>query len=106
MISGIGFFQFVEDKWIDPIGSLEKQLREQRPARDSLIVLPEAFNFGADYKDNSPLPPRIPAREALAKIAQFSRCYGVVLVAGILIPENSASAARQRTAPYLETPGV
>jgi hypothetical protein len=84
VIRGIGFFQFVENQWGDPIGSLEEELRNSLPGRDFLIVLPEAFNLGADYNGKSPSPPRIPAKEALAQLAGFSRDYGVVFVTSVL----------------------
>lgn len=83
MIRGIGFFQFVENQWGDPIGSLEEQLNDKL-LRDFLIVLPEAFNLGADYNSKSPAPPRIPAKDALAQLGGFSRDYGVVFVTSVL----------------------
>jgi hypothetical protein len=56
MLTRIGFFHFVGRKsnedaedWEGPLGSLSRALSEYSAClRDSLIVLPEAFNIGRD----------------------------------------------------------
>jgi hypothetical protein len=87
VIGGLGFFHFVTNQWKDPLGSLESQLkknlRECLADRDFLIVLPEAFNFGADF--NGPhSPPGITAKDALIQLSEFSRKYGIVFVTSLL----------------------
>ena len=83
VIEGIGFFHFVANNWKHPLGSLECELKKNLRGRNFLIVLPEAFNFGADYNGEAKTP-KIPAERALRRLAHLSRKYGVVFVAGML----------------------
>jgi hypothetical protein len=92
MIGGVGFFHFVANQWKDPVGSLKHQLsREPRlerrlkdlPGRDFLIVLPECFNFAGNYRDNG-FEPKISANDALQQLADISREYRIVFIAGLL----------------------
>jgi hypothetical protein len=83
VIKGVGFFQFVASNWKHPLGSLECHLKKELPGPGFLIVLPEAFNFGADY-NGEVRTPRIPAERALRRLAHLSRKYGIVFVTGLL----------------------
>jgi hypothetical protein len=92
-IKRIGFFAFGSNDKSDPVGSLEIEL-EKKPEsqlKDSLIVLPEAFNSGADYKTS--VEPRIPATDVLRQLAKLSRDYGIVFIAGLLHAEKQYNSA-------------
>jgi hypothetical protein len=82
VLAGVGFFHFVENQWKDPLGSLETALEGCDCLDNRLIVLPEAFNVGANYREG--VLPTIPAKQALERLAEFSGKYGVVFVAGLL----------------------
>jgi hypothetical protein len=82
VLTGVGVFHFVEDRWRDPLGSLDAALSRCGSLEDRLIVLPEAFNLGADYNEGA--LPAIPARSALERLVEFSRRHRTVFVAGLL----------------------
>jgi len=102
MLQKIGFFRFVE-KYGEPFPQLEAALSGHGGAvGGSLIVLPEAFNYGGSYSLDPPHPPRISAVVALCKLAELSGRYRVVFVVGLLVPpRNSAYLIRADEKPLL-----
>ena len=61
-IKRIGFFHFGENNKADPVRSLEEEVARHSPSalKDSLIVLPEAFNArGGLYQPDPELDPDV-----------------------------------------------
>lgn len=81
-IRRIGYFHFVADRWRDPLGSLERELKELKSIRDALIVLPEFFNCGDQCNPGE--KPAIGASTCRSSLAGLSRKYGVVFVAALV----------------------
>jgi len=90
----IGFFAFVQND-LNPIDSLKSALQpfasSRYKIRDTLIVLPEAFNKAAPYH-NHPEPPRHNARSFLNRIADVAKRYEVAFVVGVLHDRKRNSA--------------
>src|SRR6185369_4206905 len=86
VVEKIGFFNFVE-KFDEPITVLSAEVEKERAnhpdrnIRNSLIVLPEAFNLGHAY--GSRLPP-LPACKVLGGLRQLAGVHGIAFVAGII----------------------
>ena len=80
MLQRIGFFHFVQDH-SDPITALQAQL-DLTDASHSLLVLPEAFNLGRQYRESGPCQyGRDSMIEALQKL---SRAADITFVTGLL----------------------
>jgi len=80
MLPRIGFFHFVQDH-SDPITALQAQL-DLTDASHSLLVLPEAFNLGRQYRESGPCQyGRDSMIEALQKL---SRAADITFVTGLL----------------------
>jgi predicted amidohydrolase len=95
-IRSVGFFHFASDFDGNPIESLEEALdqvlkKEQdarpdqidapKPFRDSLLVVPEAFNLRFGYLDRAL---RIIGSEIRDRLIDLSRRRGMALVVGLL----------------------
>lgn len=92
MLSKVGFFHFGEKGHKDPIGSLRSKLCESTKDRlaESLIVLPEAFNFPGDYWDSNNKAQLVPnVKDALEKIALH---FNVAFVVGLIDSDARSSA--------------
>lgn len=87
MIEGVDFFNLWRTVGDTRFGSLacglKRALKEKSREHTFLIVLPEAFNLGADYNGGIKTP-RIPAERALRWLAHLSRKHRVAFVAGLL----------------------
>ena len=93
MLTKIGFFQLSDDD-SEPFGSLTKALRarsEDTDVRDSLIVLPEAFNYGRSYCRDPGKKPKFTLDEAVKELAATSKELGVVFVVSLLDPPNNSA---------------
>ena len=93
MLRRIGFFQLCDDD-SEPFGSLTKALRarsEDTDVRDSLIVLPEAFNYGRSYCRDPGKKPKFTLDEAVKELAATSKELGVVFVVSLLDPPNNSA---------------
>jgi len=102
MITKIGLFHFVEN-YDQPICSLRGALSEcSKDVRDSLIVLPEAFNYGRSYSQDPYKESKLTQVEAANELAVLSRDHGVTFVVGLLDPpRNSAYLVRGLGEPVL-----
>jgi predicted amidohydrolase len=91
MITKIGLFHFV-DNYDLPVSSLRDALSAcSEDVRGSLIVLPEAFNYGRSYSRDPGHAPKIARTAAACELAVLSHNYGAIFVAGLLdLPRNSA----------------
>ena len=93
MLTKIGFFQLSDDD-SEPFGSLTKALRarsEDTDVRDSLIVLPEAFNYGRSYVRHPSKEPKFSLDESVKELATISKELGVAFVVSLLDPPNSSA---------------
>jgi predicted amidohydrolase len=93
MLTKIGFFQLSDDD-SEPFGSLTKALRarsEDTDVRDSLIVLPEAFNYGRSYYRDPSKEPKFSLDESVKDLATISKELGVVFVSSLLHPPSSSA---------------
>lgn len=89
MLAGVGHFHFVEE-YGEPIASLKTALAEHN-ARDFLLVLPEAFNFGRSYYDEPGRPPKFSAAEVLTNLCEVAGKRSVVFVVSLLDPPHSSA---------------
>jgi predicted amidohydrolase len=93
MLTRIGFFQ-LDDADSEPFDSLTKALRarsEDTDVRGSLIVLPEAFNYGRSYCRDPGKEPRFTPEESKKELATISKEGKVVFVASLLDPPYSSA---------------
>jgi hypothetical protein len=82
MLTKIGFFQLSDDD-SEPFGSLTKALRarsEDTDVRDSLIVLPEAFNYGRSYYRDPSKEPKFSLDESVKSRHHFKGTGGCICV--------------------------
>jgi predicted amidohydrolase len=84
MFERVGVFHFPE-RHHAPIPALKDALSQHPGVRNSLIVLPEAFNNGADYNDED-RPPRIDADLMRSELSAIANEHGLLFVAGLLAP--------------------
>ena len=68
----------------DPISSLNIALRSTQPKRGSLVVLPEAFNFGRLYSEAG--GPRVGKDQLIEDLQNKGRSSDLSFVVGILEP--------------------
>jgi predicted amidohydrolase len=93
IVERIGFFHFVEN-FGEPIPALRAAVEKERathPRRDishSLIVLPEAFNFGHTYDSGEPT---LPAHKILGGLRRLAGLRGLAFVAGILKSRSNSA---------------
>ena len=103
MIARLGFFRFIADG--NPLCLLEDALSSYGDSLPgSLVVLPEAVNYGKTYYLYDKDAPMLPPGDAARKLAALSRAYGVVFVAGLLDRQcrcNSAYLIRSQGEPAL-----
>ena len=86
----IGFFHFGSSQTKDPVGSLRAALltKGQNDLRNSLIVVPEAFNLCGGYHEaGRQIDPRI-----FGSLAQMSAEFEMAFVAGLIEPPGTSSA--------------
>jgi predicted amidohydrolase len=70
---------------------LEDALSKHSDIRNSLIVLPEAFNNGKVYYDTPCQEPRLSTPCALKQLATISKKLELVFVAGLLDPPHNSA---------------
>ncbi len=90
MVTRIGCFHFAE-RHDDPFSALRKAIGEHGDVRGSLIVLPEAFNYGKGYNEKPPEAPRCQATRAVNELTALATTLRVVFVVGLLNPPYSSS---------------
>jgi hypothetical protein len=85
VIDKLGFFHF-GNYWDDPVGSLRCALKGHAPEeiRDSLIVLPEAFNIGQHYWGQSDKPWSTD-EHVLDKLRRVCKDFSLSLLGGLII---------------------
>lgn len=96
----IGFFHFVRDH-ADPIAELRKALESLRVdecIRDSLVVLPEAFNIRKRYKERG--APNYD-RCIVSEIQQLSNEFQATFVVGLIIEEPERKLDPPHNSAYL-----
>jgi predicted amidohydrolase len=82
LIKRVGFFHFGDKEKADPVRSLEEEVAKHSTSalKDSVIVLPEAFNArGGLYQSDPDLHPH-----ALTRLQALSAKRGIVFVAGLI----------------------
>jgi len=81
-IRQVGFFHFGSMEKDDPVGSLEFEMAKYPEAqlRDSLLVLPEAFNARGGYYNAAPALDS----DALPRLQRISAERGIVFVAALV----------------------
>jgi predicted amidohydrolase len=82
-----GFFHFVHN-YAEPLVELRKALENRSECvRDSLIVLPEAFNIGKYYKEagNANHDP-----DVLTKLQTIAGEFHLTFVAGLIVKQNTS----------------
>lgn len=95
MIDAIGFFHLATGHDA-PIESLKTELRRCGNPRNTLLVLPEAFNNGKLYHQKPFMAPNIPAAVMLRELADLAVQSGITFVGGMLAPPfNSAFLVEQ-----------
>ena len=82
MFERIGVLHFPE-RHDAPICTLEDAISKHSNVRNSLIVLPEAFNNGEVYNGGD-CPPRIPADLMLRELSAIAKRHSLVFVSGLL----------------------
>lgn len=104
MTDKIGFFHF-GNYWNDPVGSLRCALKGHTPeeVRDSLIVLPEAFNIGQQYYDDSPEKPWNTKSAVQNRLRRICKDFGLSLLGGLII-EKPGDPYPPHSSAYLVTP--
>ena len=90
MFKQVGFFHFAKN-YQDPIGSLKNALSRHDDVRDSLIVLPEAFNNGRSYYDQPLMQPEFTCAEMVHELTRIGAGVGTAFVAGLLAPPQSSA---------------
>lgn len=92
-----GFFHFVEE-YDAPLPALIREFDKHPDIAGSLIVLPEAFNLGREYKINPCAegeirkPPKTSAKAMLKDLAQLAGARDVILVVGLIDDARHNSA--------------
>src|ERR1700680_1743010 len=84
MLQKIGFFHFGSTHSM-PKAALERALEEAGDAKNSLLVLPEAFNLGVSYRGEGE---RNFDRTVLTDLQELARRFAVAFVAGIVVRER------------------
>jgi predicted amidohydrolase len=88
--AGVGLFHFPVDHG-HPFECLESALAERKDVRNSLIVLPEAFNCGeAVFRDNASQRPLIDAGKVIEDLKAIAGRYDLVWVVGLLDPPHNS----------------
>ena len=90
MFTRVGFFHFAEN-YPEPLGGLEEALSKHADVRDSLIVLPEAFNNGRSYYDQPRMQPKFACSKTIGELARMGTIFGTAFVAGLLDPPHSSA---------------
>lgn len=96
-ITKVGFYN--PHKPGDPMPSLTGALRAKREeVKDSLLVLPEAFNIGTSYSRQSKIQqdPRI-----LSELQDLCTCFNICIVAGLIISSPTNPAGECYNSSYL-----
>src|SRR5579863_4312003 len=86
----IGLFHLAE-KHDDPFGSLTRAISKHANIARSLLVLPEAFNYGGVYHDNPPRGPTFASEETLQFLEGITRQHDTIIVVSVL--EGKANRA-------------
>lgn len=85
MFSRAGFLHFVELHH-DPLGVLDAELEAAGEVKESLIVLPEAFNLGRPYGSEPEKPCAFGRDFLIAALQTRSQKHSVTFIAGIIGP--------------------
>lgn len=91
MLKSIGFLNFVRD-YEEPFSFLKTALSESEiDVRDSLLVLPESFNYGRSLSRDQREAPKFPRAEAEHELKTLSHLYEVSFVVSLIeFRRNSA----------------
>ena len=99
MFDRVGFFHFGHGH-DDPIGSLRAALSDAGDVSDSLIVLPEAFNIGMQYRHNGGTPDCSP--RVLGHLRSIARACRIGFVAGLVIDDAVGVTPPYSSAYYID----
>ena len=101
MIDKIGFFSLLRE-YEQPFELLQEAIHGCADGiRNSLIVLPEAFNYGRSYSEKGRCP-KFTAEFAVDYLSELSSHHRITFVAGLLDwPDNSAFLINGNDEPIL-----
>ena len=94
-VTRIGCFHFAE-RHDDPFGALRTAISQAAETNGSLIVLPEAFNYGKGYNDRPPAAPRFEASRAIRELTSLAATIRGAFVVGLLSPPSQFQFSHHR----------
>lgn len=81
----IGFFHLQEADCANALAALQLEIDKPHPKTDSIIILPEAVNFGANYMDGqSRRQLHCSFETASTKLKRWSDSHGITFIAGLM----------------------
>jgi hypothetical protein len=104
MLQKIGFFLFANPDKSQPLASLKARLNERGKGdlKDSLVVLPEAFNLTGEYTPRAgyDVEPRVKIKHSLTQLAKQ---FDMVFVVGLIDNDEPDGPTPPYSSAYLIT---